>query len=113
MTLTKPVMCRDDRGQDWVVYEGDTGARLVDALYHQGVRDIVLPRSAYCSGVLTDVSINANMDTWDASNPAVAKRIIQQVRLHDCVQWLKDHPVEVHGNGSTEYQRASDPDLGH
>lgn len=110
MTLAKPVFCQDDRGQDWVVFEGDSGARLVDALYHQGVRDIVLPRSAYCSGVLTDVSISASMDKWDASVPAVAKRILQQIRLRDCVQWLRDHPMEAHDNGSTTAQGAH---LGH
>lgn len=92
--MAKPVQCHDERGQKWLVFDGDPGWPHVRQLWLWGVREIVLPRSALMSGELEPVSV-PDLLSMDVQNPAVAALLRRFVRLRDCTEALRGS-IQLH-----------------
>lgn len=94
----KPVGGKDDRGQGWLVMEGDPAWPHVHRLELAGVREIVLPRETYITGRLAEVNVPKYLDVMDPANPALRDILLRSVRLRDCLAFLgKEGTKALHG----------------
>lgn len=87
---TKPIDVTDETGQAWLVFEDTAAWAPVRALYNHGVREIILPRHTIITGGVLDIALT-DMLHWDVENAVVARVLRRNVRLQDCIKWLKEH----------------------
>jgi len=94
----KQVQAEDERGRGWVIYENDSAWDLCSTLAKAGVAQVVLPSVTYLSGSLPEIEIK-RFDNVSAASmrqfPDVATAVRRQVRLQDCLEFLRrqEEPV--------------------
>lgn len=89
----KQVLVEDERGKTWAVYDEDSAWPHCSALLKTGVAEVVLPRSLLLSGKLPDsfeyrTYADVSKDAV-AQYPEVAAEVCRQIRLQDCLEFLR------------------------
>lgn len=82
----------DERGRSWVIYENDSAWDLCSILAKSGVSEVVLPSRTLLTGHLVDMEYQwfaATLEDSIKQFPDVATAVRRQVRLQDCVEYLR------------------------
>ena len=98
----------DERGKNWVVYQGDSAWNQCLALLKIGVTEVVLPREALLSGTLpsTDSIVIHGVPIETVRLSADLQAIVwRQIRLRDCVHWLAREQTRGLKNGWMRWKR--------
>lgn len=87
--MTKPIEVQDQRGIEWLVFEGDPAWELVKPFKHLSL--IVLPRESILTGELVDVEEPSFPNIIpEMLTEGLKQVIIRQVRMYDVVEHLKE-----------------------
>lgn len=93
----KPVMAEDERGRNWIVFEGDSAWNQCESLTKLGVTQVVLPSDVFLSGQLPSHEVGAPLDNVTpellAASYDLKVVVMRLIRMRDCVAYLRGQEV--------------------
>ena len=94
----KQLPAQDGAGRNWIVYDEDIAWPHLHALFRKGVTEAVLPISTLLTGVLPTSPEGPDLSGLPleaVDSPEVKAVVRRQIRLNDCVAWLRQNEVLI------------------